>query len=515
MHSSRPPSTHPPSRVHSRTGSAQRSPKEFPGAKLPENVPADSRRSRENSDINIHGSGAGIGTDHRAGNYLVSGTPGHDTRYSPQNVSHVRVGAGSPRNELVGRHVGAGGSLWISSPSLDPSNQVTLPSHERQGSEVVQIPPKTAIARPPPPAESKALSGYREVEPASNLEPKLNGKAIVFGSDAEIHLHSSAIQKIKDRVDRTTTVPFAIGTPLAKVPNARRWLRTKPVVGGENGTSNDSDLKDTVDLPPSRWVFGTLQHSSAGNPPFLTQTTSDGSPTPSPTTLNQGGPDRSDDWEVKDFGFGFGPMSGTGRGPALIREEILARVAERDLEPYWERGPAHTPEHLPQDESRLEGDSRGRVFRGRRGGLSGYRDRGGYRGRGGQGFRRGFGPRNPSYQGHQTAQPHFVARSSNHYHSLHHPDSADTNYYLQPPVYSPYGVGYDVPYSPYPPLPLVQPPAPGPGPVSVLSFPLDYTRYYLLGQLEYYLSPQNMAQDFYLRQQVSLGSPGTYHLTQG
>jgi la-related protein 1 len=43
---------------------------------------------------------------------------------------------------------------------------------------------------------------------------------------------------------------------------------------------------------------------------------------------------------------------------------------------------------------------------------------------------------------------------------------------------------------------------PVPAPLSTLSFPLDVTRYYLLGQLEYYLSPQNMAQDFYLRQQV-------------
>jgi len=43
-----------------------------------------------------------------------------------------------------------------------------------------------------------------------------------------------------------------------------------------------------------------------------------------------------------------------------------------------------------------------------------------------------------------------------------------------------------------------------PSPLSTPSFPLDTTRYYLLGQLEYYLSPQNMAQDFYLRKQVGL-----------
>ena len=51
-------------------------------------------------------------------------------------------------------------------------------------------------------------------------------------------------------------------------------------------------------------------------------------------------------------------------------------------------------------------------------------------------------------------------------------------------------------------VPHISPPVPAP--LSTLSFPLDTTRYYLLGQLEYYLSPQNMAQDFYLRKQVGL-----------
>jgi hypothetical protein len=45
--------------------------------------------------------------------------------------------------------------------------------------------------------------------------------------------------------------------------------------------------------------------------------------------------------------------------------------------------------------------------------------------------------------------------------------------------------------------------APVPVPISMVSFPLDSTRYYLLGQLEYYMSEQNMVQDFWLRQKVS------------
>lgn len=47
---------------------------------------------------------------------------------------------------------------------------------------------------------------------------------------------------------------------------------------------------------------------------------------------------------------------------------------------------------------------------------------------------------------------------------------------------------------------------PVPVPMTTISFPLDPTRYYLLGQLEYYLSSQNMAQDLYLRRQVCSAS---------
>ncbi|KAG7446791.1 winged helix DNA-binding domain-containing protein [Guyanagaster necrorhizus] len=52
----------------------------------------------------------------------------------------------------------------------------------------------------------------------------------------------------------------------------------------------------------------------------------------------------------------------------------------------------------------------------------------------------------------------------------------------------------------------VQPRSPNapplPTPVTAITFPLDHTRWYLLGQLEYYLSMQNMAQDLFLRRQM-------------
>lgn len=45
-------------------------------------------------------------------------------------------------------------------------------------------------------------------------------------------------------------------------------------------------------------------------------------------------------------------------------------------------------------------------------------------------------------------------------------------------------------------------PATVPQPITQLVFPLDPTRYYLLGQLEYYMSAQNMAGDYWLRKKV-------------
>ena len=57
---------------------------------------------------------------------------------------------------------------------------------------------------------------------------------------------------------------------------------------------------------------------------------------------------------------------------------------------------------------------------------------------------------------------------------------------------------------PLPPQPLVpaQTQVPIPKPVTELSFPLDPTRTLLLGQVEYYFSTQNLAQDLYLRKQA-------------
>lgn len=166
-----------------------------------------------------------------------------------------------------------------------------------------------------------------------------------------------------------------------------------------------------------------------------------------------------------------------------------------------------------------QGPSNGR----RRGGFGYGYDRGGYPsrrgringyGRGQRGFNRGGVSHN--HNGNPYSQrPPFSVTPPPPFQGI--PPPMDGNYYPGPPrppltTYIP--TGYD-PYAPLPP----PPPQPGvasgaaspsghsappmPIPLSHVAFPLDATRYYLLGQLEYYLSPQNMAQDFFLRQHVS------------
>ncbi|KAG9077217.1 hypothetical protein FS749_010921 [Ceratobasidium sp. UAMH 11750] len=72
-----------------------------------------------------------------------------------------------------------------------------------------------------------------------------------------------------------------------------------------------------------------------------------------------------------------------------------------------------------------------------------------------------------------------------------------------PPMWNPYA-----PYGTMPPMPPPPPPAilggtaPPPMPVTNVGYMLDQMRYYVLGQVEYYLSVQNMCQDLYLRQQM-------------
>ncbi|CAE6345467.1 unnamed protein product [Rhizoctonia solani] len=117
------------------------------------------------------------------------------------------------------------------------------------------------------------------------------------------------------------------------------------------------------------------------------------------------------------------------------------------------------------------------------------------RGARGRGMSRGYRGRGYAYRG-SPAEPDYAILPA-------------------PPVdpYNPYGYspwGYMpvppmwMPYAPPPPPPAIPPTgAPLPMPITQLPYPVDGLRYYVLGQIEYYFSIQNMCQDLYLRQQAS------------
>jgi la-related protein 1 len=292
-----------------------------------------------------------------------------------------------------------------------------------------------------------------------------------------------------------------------------------------------------------------------------------------------------DDFEVKDFGYGFGPASGTGRALVITREEReerergymrereMARIEkerermererververerterekiERELqreiikrelqrgrerertERELQREPAVVKDYgYERDQEETVRDIRDmdvpvHPMRGSFNGGVGYDrgERGVRRGRGMNGFGRGYPNRRGSgFQQHivqqqppppppppqQQQQPFTITPPQNVFQPL--------QTVSDPPKYYPQHLSPYVPpgYENYlPPTTSSTAAPPLPVPVTAISFPLDPTRWYVLGQLEYYLSPQNMAQDLFLRQQVVL--PSRSFLTVG
>ncbi|KAF5380054.1 hypothetical protein D9615_006132 [Tricholomella constricta] len=221
----------------------------------------------------------------------------------------------------------------------------------------------------------------------------------------------------------------------------------------------------------------------------------------------------ADAFEVKDYGYGFGsgsrgsvspPDGAQGQGPDAEHEKTnMGPEREKDRDYRY------------KDKRDMEVPVRPRRGGGYVGGYGGH-DRGGEgrgyvrRGRGMNGFGRGFGRRGGvgGFQPppHQRLPPFTVTPPSGHFQPMVNSMGDMTNgFYPQRPnlnltTYIP--TGFETYGPPMPAAPPSHPAPPVPVPVSPISFPLDPTRWYLLGQLEYYLSPQNMAQDFFLRRQV-------------
>lgn len=294
------------------------------------------------------------------------------------------------------------------------------------------------------------------------------------------------------------------------VPSQVKGMRESPIPGLGPGVGFIAVPQPLVEAQPRRQPpyaqrMGLAPLSTPGDGLQTSHSPSSASaPYSVSTGVSPAGPGDipSQEWEVRNFGWGFGQQNGVAVSPAA-REEQRARDREA------------------REFQREAGGSRPR--RGSYGGGYGYDNRGGHerggftprRGRGGNaGYTRGYHGRNFS-RGTYPQQSHQARPSFPMNQTPPMPPHPDPNPYYAAAPQTPIGTtyfhpaGYD-PYAfaPFPPMPAVPAPPqtapPLPVPQTPTSFPLDPMRYYLLGQLEYYLSAQNLAQDIFLRKQVRL-----------
>lgn len=396
-----------------------------------------------------------------------------------------------------------------------------------QDSGESSIPLPTMVLRPPPPEHSAAVDGYRDVTAAlsavsldprlvfGRIQPQTSGESTNPTFPSPELMVNTGDESTGNTSFESRLPPFTVGvrqeTSLVTAKGSKfRGAFKKgdlvsaggPSVGGIVDRTNPGATLQFGSFPPLDVTTGSTSGQSGASDQVA------------PVELDSLKSDTGDEWQVRDFGYGFGPMSGTGNAAAVVRDEIHAREQRRS----HERRQREELDRRQKEEQEQE-NSEPPPDRPRRGSLNGGYERGSYpgrRGRGPNGYGRGYG-RGFSrggygqYSRHQhqyspTPPAQFSPLPS---HASHGYSPDQSVYFLPqpppPPPPSNFGYhpgGYEVyQYSSFPPPPPLFPPVPHP--VSLLPFPLDHTRYYLLGQLEYYLSPQNMAQDFYLRQQAS------------
>ncbi|KDQ22241.1 hypothetical protein PLEOSDRAFT_1109363 [Pleurotus ostreatus PC15] len=248
-----------------------------------------------------------------------------------------------------------------------------------------------------------------------------------------------------------------------------------------------------------------------------------------------------DEFAIRDFRYGSGLESGPGYGMGVLQGEQLPQDGRREPDMMrdqeiredgrrwrdefdYDRGGRGGP---GRDRDR-DGDAGGMMGRPRRGPYGGYGyERGGYGGRRGRaGGPGGYGrsmhrPRASFHAPPQPRQPPFTVtppqqqfrplmqyNDPNITNGYYLPAQSPTSHHQGMATYLPIHTHAQVGYEAYAPIPQHLPAASGqitgpPVPVPLyVNYHLDSTRYLLLSQLEYYLSPQNMAQDLYLRQNM-------------
>ena len=308
-------------------------------------------------------------------------------------------------------------------------------------------------------------------------------------------------------------------------PSLREANGIKQPIKWEFGTTHSRDLDDPG--PPSSPIptsvpLSNHQIEPADDQPDLSNVppSEDVSQADRSVDKSETASTASDVWVVKDYGYGFGDHSGRGNAPDVVRSEMREREKERVRENYRER-------EMLRDQYRDRGwvpprqsgwrhengveEGRGgweqqqvhvdvpRHMRQRRGSFNGYggHERGGFASRRG----RGFGGR---FHGGRGRGGFFHQRPGSYPYAHPPPPPPPPFEVLSPAIDTVNGYGHYVPpelepYEAVPPVPQSR------VPFIPATYSVDATRDYLLGQLEYYLSPQNMAQDLYLRQRVSPG----------
>ena len=462
--------------------------------------------------------------------HYYTGSAGHENPPLPNPPPHI---TGPPHFHHVPRYQLDSGHAYphLSQPTPHHPSGSTIefsPLPPTQDSGEGRIPLPTMVTRPPPPEDSAAVDGYRNVTSAlSAVSPNQQlvfGRARPLTTDGNADLSVSEPELLADMVhDSAGKVsveprlpPFTVGVRREdSVVTAKGSKFRNASETGDPVSAGGSSIGGVVDRTNSEvtFQFGSLvpldvtpgsKSEPAGE---LDQV--------APAELGSLKSDVGDEWQVRDFGYGFGHMSGTGNAAAVVRGEINAREQRRTQE----RKDKEEQERKQKDEQERE-KVEAPQDRLRRGSVNGGYERGAYPGRRGRGLSGGYG-RGPGrnfsrggYSQYPRNQHQYSPTPPTQFSQLpppaSHGYSPDQSVYFlppppaAPPSFGPYhsGGGYEVyQYPSFPPPPPLYPPVPHP--VSQLPFPLDPTRYYLLGQLEYYLSPQNMAQDFYLRQQAS------------
>lgn len=428
--------------------------------------------------------------------------------------------------------------------------------------DYVALMPETAAVRVPPSEQSEAVAGFKGESSGGPSRPVLFGSIGIPGasqspSPAPLHAddQNHSIQPGVPFV--TVAIGIAPGEPsLARLRSRTRTTKSTEGEGDAEPIGNESternDATEAVrvihasESETTKWEFGTTNVLHGDSPSVLSDQVHPASaqgaaasslthPNGSSNTIRHSAPAfvpaglplqpsaslvstlgatlPEDEFEVKDFGFGFGPASGTGLA-VMTRNERLQRQTEHerertllDMEKAQEKkqeAEIATEQDVPMINSRPR---RGAPYNG-----GGYiHDRGVYNGRRGRGGYSRGSYRNQYRGGYshasQSLNPYRTSTTPSFQPAVPSTTTPPNGYYLPPRQQLATYIlssGFETFPSPVVPPPSSQVNPPLPVPLSPLSFPLDSTRYYLLGQLEYYLSPQNMAQDFFLRQKVRL-----------